>query len=158
MSKGFAKQVGAWAKDIPEALEVVYKESLQRLSHAADDRLGEQLRSEQDKRKKAITNFLRSSAVMRINQPLGDVTEPAKGGAYSPAEFDSTLASVKFGDSVTFGFTAVYAMRYHFGFSGVDSLGRNINQPARPFLQLEAQNWQKHVEAAAKEVKARLKL
>ena len=37
--------------------------------------------------------------------------------------------------TATVGFTMVYAPRIEFGFVGADSLGRNYNQAARPYLK-----------------------
>lgn len=37
--------------------------------------------------------------------------------------------------AVRIGSIVVYAARVEFGFSGADSLGRNYNQPAKPYLR-----------------------
>lgn len=57
-----------------------------------------------------------------------------KSGEFSGKTNGRKLNSAN-SQAVKVGTTVVYAPRVEFGFVGKDSLGRNINQPAKPFLR-----------------------
>ena len=93
------------------------------------------------------TGFLVNSTELRING--GSV---AQGGGGAPADFAAGLAGFNAGDEAEAVFTAPYARRINYGFSGTDSLGRAYNQAGRLFVQTALSHWQQNVDRAAAEV------
>ena len=49
--------------------------------------------------------------------------------------------NAEIGDTLGFGFQAVYAPRMEFGFVGQDSLGRNYNMAGNYFVQGAVDQW-----------------
>ena len=78
---------------------------------------------------------------------------PSVGGV--PLEV--ALLKVEIGDTVYAGWTAEYAMRMEYGFSGPDSLGRVYSQAGYGFLRSAVQNWPQHVAAATKKAQEKIR-
>lgn len=56
-------------------------------------------------------------------------------------EYEVTIMNVDYGDTLGFGFQAVYAPRQEYGFVGEDSLGRNYNQSGAYFVARAVEMW-----------------
>jgi hypothetical protein len=106
------------------------------------------------------TGFLRRSVRATIGEPqFTTIDAPKDGGSLSgasPAEVVMTIANAGLNDTMSFVWTASYAMRMEWGFVGTDSLGRNYNQSGYRFVGLAAQQWPQIVERKAAELQARL--
>lgn len=85
------------------------------------------------------TGFLRASLCASTSGM------PSAGGV--PLEV--ALLSLDVGGTVYAGWTAVYAMRMEYGFSGEDSLGRTYRQQGYGFLRASVQRWPEYVADAA---------
>lgn len=87
-----------------------------------------------------VTSFLRNSFASALNStPRGMTTAPE---GYRKTEFDmqpiaATLLQMRIGDSVTLGWTAVYARKMEYRYA---------------FNRTAVQNWQQYVNAAARKV------
>lgn len=105
------------------------------------------------------TSFLQNSlqgsatAMPTIDAAHNGEQPPMYGNA---AQIEALIAGMKLGDTLHFGFTAVYAMRQNYGFTGTDSLGRNYNQQGRFFVELALQQWPQLVENNQRRLGAQL--
>lgn len=63
------------------------------------------------------------------------------------------INGMELGDVLTFEWTADYAARIEFGFTGTDSLGRNYDVPGRFFVGTNAAKFPQFVDARAAEVR-----
>lgn len=91
------------------------------------------------------TSFLQnslavSSAAIPSIDPSHDASQPPMTG--NAAAIQAAIADMQLGDTLHFGFTAVYALRQNYGFTGWDSLGRYYNQAGNLFVEKAVQNWQ----------------
>jgi len=127
----FAAVVDDWALQLRSRLLAIYKESIQRTVDLAQQYAPYK------------TGFLRASvrASIGTGNPTGEVA--------------STIAQLKLGDSITIGWTAVYARRIEYGFVGLDSLGRYYNQAGQRFVGRAVMQWQVTVDAVVAEAKTR---
>lgn len=87
------------------------------------------------------TGKLRGSWNLSMKQPVA-VSEPklerGTEGSADPetlARFESSLGQFRLGDIAYFSNSAPYVLRLEFGFTGIDSLGRNYDQGPRPFIR-----------------------
>ena len=146
----FQKQVDDWTKKSDARLQAVFQESTQDLIDIA------QKPKAKGGNMPVLDGFLRNSGVAALNSvPTGPSRAP-KG--YRDTDWDASasaivIASANIGDRVVFGWTAEYARRMEYGFSGKDSLGRTYNQKGNGFMRLAAQKWQFIVKNAATRVR-----
>ncbi|WP_165402885.1 hypothetical protein [Pseudoxanthomonas winnipegensis] len=124
MASKFGDQVKALTEKYKLRQEVVFRESAQQVLAKANTAEG------QGGRLPVKTGFLRGSVAAS--------KEGMPAGANDPALVFSTL---KIGEQVYAGWTAVYAMRMECGFQGTDSLGRTYDQAGKGFLRAAVQNW-----------------
>jgi hypothetical protein len=104
------------------------------------------------------TGFLRKSLLATLNQPSNKVTfkdENVNAYTYNSAQVTMVIVAAKIGDTIYAVYTAAYAARMEYGFSGVDSLGRKYNQVGRGFVRLAAQRWQQVVDQVVQTERAR---
>lgn len=137
----FSAQVDAFVAQTEQRTTAVFKASAQDVIADAQTPKGK------GGRMPVVTSFLRNSHVSGLN------------GSTSLSGSDSyvlTIAQAKLGDAITGGWTAAYAMRIEFGYTGTDSLGRSFNQAPQFFLRGAAQKWQQFVNANAAKLKARI--
>ena len=71
-------------------------------------------------------------------------------GAPGPDSYTLTIAQMDLGDAAKFSWTAEYARRRHYGFKGVDSLGRTFDETGTLWRDKAAQKWQSTVAMVAK--------
>ena len=139
MAKGdFADQVKAITEKAKARQAAIFKGSAARVYERAS------LPKAQGGRMPVDTGFLRNSGKASLEGvPTSESLDP-------PLAF----AKMKVGDTVTVGWTAVYALRMEHGFVGEDSLGRKYAQQGNAFLMTQVQNWSFIVAEVTKEVEA----
>lgn len=104
------------------------------------------------------TSFLQNSLIGVPGKTSIPKTATGEGGPQTgnAAAVESLIANWQMGESMTFGFIAVYAARQNYGFTGTDSLGRNYNQPGRYFVELAVQQWPQIVENSQRRLAAQM--
>jgi len=73
-------------------------------------------------------------------------------GTEGVASYTVAIGAYEVGDTLTFAWTAPYALRMELGFTGEDSKGRTYNQAGRHFVGANARKFPEFVSARAKEV------
>lgn len=136
----FAAQLDKWANQTSRDLELIFKESAQELFSKAQTPVAQGGNMPVD------TGFLRNSFVSGLN---------GSTSLTGPDAYVAAIAGAKLGDVVFGGWTAKYAARIEFGFSGQDSLGRTYNQDGRGFARKAAMEWQQIVQRNAAKVRAK---
>lgn len=140
MVSKFAAQIDTWANQTSRDLELIFKESAQELFSKAQTPVAQGGNMPVD------TGFLRNSFVAGLN---------GSTSLTGPDAYVAAIAGAKLGDVVFGGWTAKYAARIEFGFSGQDSLGRTYNQDGRGFARKAAMEWQQIVQRNAAKVRAK---
>lgn len=132
----FAATVGDWAHKVPDALELVFKESAQELVGHLNALVP------------VATGFLRASLMASTTaMPLIRQTDGQVPGDLG--EIVLVIAGADLGDTLYLGYTASYAAFVHYGANG---------RPGRPWVDMVAQRWLSIVAAKSAEVKSRLGL
>lgn len=135
-TKSFSAEVDAWVKETKERIEAVRKTAAQSVFEEVVT--GPAMRVD--------TGFLRASFTATLNQPLAIDPKkvPPKGAGKNsfPAQ-DYTLAinGAKLGDVIYGTFTAAYA---------------RPREHRDGFVRLAAQNWQQHVDRAARTIRGKV--
>ena len=140
MATKFEAQIDKWVNQTSKDLELIFKQSAQELFSKAQTPVAQGGNMPVD------TGFLRNSFVAGLNGSTS-----LKG----PDAYVAAIAGAKLGDVVFGGWTAKYAARIEFGFSGQDSLGRTYNQDGRGFARKAAMEWQQIVQRNAAKVRAK---
>lgn len=117
----------AWARATQERMNAVVRGSTQEVARIAQTPRAKGGRLPVD------TGFLRNS----FQSSLNGSTSLTGGDSYV-----MVAASMEAGDVAEFGWTAVYARRINYGFTGQDSKGRTYNQQGAHFLEGAAAEWQ----------------
>lgn len=138
-SRTFTAQVAAFADLTRKKMELVVKQSAQDVFEAA------QTPKASGGRMPVDSGFLRNSMVAGLNGS----TAMTGADAYVMA-----IAGMDLGDSVFGGWTAKYALRMEYGFTGTDALGRTYNQQGNFFALSAAQQWQAIVAQNAAKARA----
>jgi len=73
-------------------------------------------------------------------------------GTEGETSYTVALGSYDIGDTLTFAWTAPYALRMELGFTGEDSKGRTYNQAGRHFVGQNARRFPEFVAKRAREV------
>jgi len=127
MAQTFTAQVQRFADLTKSKMEAVVKKSAERVFEAA------QTPKVQGGSMPVDTGFLRNSFVAELNG--GGVTS-------GPDAYGLVIANYELGDAIFGGWTAEYAIRMEYGFSGEDALGRTYNQAGNFFALNAAMQWQ----------------
>jgi len=95
------------------------------------------------------TSFLQQS--LQASTESAPEIDPTHDGSQGPssanaAAIEAVIAGLEIGQTIYFGFTAVYALRQNYGFYGVDTLGRAYSQPGRYFVEHAMAKWPQIVE------------
>ena len=157
-SSTFVTEMTEWTLRYEAYSEAVFKDATQATvaemqkvgPNARDPSAGEGGRMPVD------LGFLRASLmastaampVMDKKAPEGRTPVP-----YSPDDVNLIIRNAEIGKPIFVGFTAVYARRVNYGFTGQDKLGREYNQEGRLFVEHAAEQWSELV--AKSEAKAR---
>lgn len=151
----FAAQVSGWVNGVKGASEAILKQSAQELINEA------QTPRAQGGRMRVDTGFLRAS-LMASTTAMPQIDPTAKplgeGETYTPGDtvIEAVIAGAELGETIYIGYTAAYALRREFGFTGFDSLNRYYNEPGDAFVRTAAQNWPEIVRRVEKQLSARL--
>ena len=152
--KSFSAQVSEWVKETKERQIAVRNEAAQRVIAIMQTPVGQGGNLPFD------TGFLRASLMAVIGNANFELKANPESGAavpYDAGQISLIIAKAKLSDTVEAVYTAKYARRMEYGFSGKDSLGRTYNQTGRRFVALAAQQWPRIVSEVATEAKARAK-
>lgn len=139
----FIADMQRWVGQDKNRLEKLGRQTVQELAIRTQDNTGPPVGPN------IITAFLISSWQPSINAAP---PEPANGGRMPPGftgtmnkdtemELSMMIATMKPGDVFFYVNNAIYAPRQNWGFSGVDSLGRNVHQQGRFFLEKTLAQW-----------------
>lgn len=138
MAKSFAESVTNWVRQSEARMTAVFQESAQEVIYEA------QRPKSRGGNMPVKDGFLRNSGQATLNQPLTTVTEKPEGYAgtdWSADEVVLVINRATLKDTIYFTWTAAYAARMEYGFTGKDSLGRQYNQAGNGFLRLAVQQW-----------------
>jgi hypothetical protein len=149
-TKSFSAQIGEITDKIAKNMDLIAKDAIQTTFHA----MTEVQPSVEDTggtfavgKVPVKTGYLVGTAFCAVN---GEQTAAGNVGSKTPPDFSMGVAGMRVGDVVVGAFTAPYARRIEYGFSGTDSLGRTYNQAGRFFVRQAAQGWEANVKAAAR--------
>ena len=149
-SKRFSAQVRSWSDKALRNADLVVKSSAQDVFEIATQRqpsATETGGSFQIGRVPVDTGFLVGTAELRVDGGVSRGT--VAGKASTPPDFAVGLEGMKMGDRVELVFTAPYARRIEYGFTGTDADGRTYNQAGRLFVSTAVASWQSVVDANA---------
>lgn len=157
----FDAQVDDWVRKTEARMLAVFRESAQRIILEMQ-KVGPSVKNPGGGAGGAMpvdTGFLRASLMTTLNNP--DTTVKFKDdaiGAYvwQEGSVQLVILAARIGDSIYAVYTASYARRMEYGFSGTDSLGRTYNQSGYGFVRLAAQKWKQVVEEVVRDAKARV--
>lgn len=146
--KSFSASVSDWVRQSERRVNAVFKQSAQ------DVILEVKAKTPVD------TGFLRAGLMVSTSaMPMidRDANNPeGRTVADTDAQIALVIAGAQPGQTIYAGFTAAYARRIEYGFSGQDSLGRTYNQEGAGMVKLAAQNWPTIVARNAALAKARV--
>lgn len=134
MVETFSAQIKDWAGRTSRNMELLFKASAQDVYSIAQTPVAQGGNMPVD------TGFLRNSFVSGLN---------GSTALSGPDAYMLAIAGAKLGDVIFGGWTAKYAARMEFGFSGADSLGRVYNQEGRGFARKAAMQWPRIVQTNA---------
>lgn len=135
----FSEQVTAWVRKSDARMTAAFRESIQDLVEEAQEPVGS------GGNMPVISSFLRNSGDAALNKlPVGESIKPKD---YVPKSWDIQAAllvinKATLGDTVFFGWTAVYAPYV---------------ENNRGFVRLAAQNWPQIVNRAARRLEQRVR-
>lgn len=147
MATNFSATVGEWAKKTQKRLDVVVQE-------ATKDMIIDASRTTT-----GITrggDYKRGYVPRDLGNLAGSLVSSLNGGGVTTGEtsYTAVIEGMKAGDTAFFGWTAEYALRLHYGFSGEDSLGRSYDQSGWYWVTDAVVNWQDYVDGAVRKAKA----
>lgn len=125
--------MAAWTEKQKRNVELIVRQSIQDLSELA------QRPKAQGGRMPVDTGFLRNSFTAE--------------GLRGPDAYIAAVGSFQIGATFEAGWTAEYARRMEYGFSGADSLGRIYNVPGNFYMQSALASWQAINDANAAKVR-----
>lgn len=132
----FSAVVGDWCRKVPEAYDVIFRESAQELVEQLNTLVP------------VATGFLRASLVASISaMPMIRAADGQVPGDLG--EIVLVIAGLEAGDTLYLGYTASYGPYVAFGANG---------RPGRPWVDMAAQRWPSIVNEVAARVKQRLGL
>lgn len=158
--RSFSASIEAFAKRSLEDIEFIFKEAAQRVIEEMQ-RVGPSVARPgggAGGRMPVDLGFLRASLVATLNQPTTGLTVPSsdvQSYRYDEGQVSLVILAARLGDSIYAVYTAAYARRMEYGFTGKDSLGRDYDQGGYGFVRLAAQQWQDIVGAVVREAKQR---
>jgi hypothetical protein len=150
----FAAEISEWVTEVKAYHEAVFHESAQRVTDLMNTPRGQGGNLPVD------TGYLwHSLQASNSEMPkINPEAQPAKAAsyAYSSGPIELVINGTELGQAIYLGYTAAYAARINYGFTGQDSLGRNYSQRGAMFVELAAQKWQSIVTQVEGELAARL--
>ncbi len=129
-SLDFSAHVSEQLRKLDDAVEAVFRASVQELIELAQSYCP------------VDTSYLVNSMEMSLTEmPQVDPEKRGDGGEVEQATISASIIGDGFGATVYVGWTAAYAARIEFGFTGEDSLGRTFKQPAQGFVRRAVEEW-----------------
>lgn len=149
MAKLRMADMGAWVNEKKSRQRAVLLGSIQELTRLTN------LTRAKGGRMPVVTGTLRGSFVNSANGAEMGTADPAIYGLMSA----QAIGDGDF-ETVTFGWTAIYALRVNSGFFGEDSLGRTYNQNGAHYVEFGTDQWKRIVakEAAKAEASVRSRM
>lgn len=142
MTKTFAAQIQDFADLTKRNMRHVAVEAIQDVMEAAQTpQLGIT---------KGATSFVEGKIPVAEADLINSLS--VDGGEASSDAYVTALAGYELGDNMRFTWTAEYAMRMEVGFTGIDELGREYNQPGRHYVGANAARFEEFVLLRAAEV------
>lgn len=129
----FAAQIDGLVKKTERNMTAVFREASKRVIQQAQDNVP------------VDTGFLRSSLQVAINQPVPPAIRP-QGAPVPGPNISAVIAGASLGDTITAGYTAVYAPFVEYGTSRMSP---------RRFVGRAVANWQGIVNRTVADVNAR---
>ena len=148
MTQTFTAQVKEWTERQARNMDLIAKDAIQTTFHAMTEvqpSVKDTGGSYEIGKVPVDTGYLIGTAFLAIN---GADTATGNVASKTPPDFAMGLAGMEIGDVAMAAFTAPYARRLEYGFTGEDSKGRTYNQEGRFFVRQAAQGWQEAVNAA----------
>lgn len=145
--KSFSAQIDGWVRKSEKRMTAIVKQSAQTVA------------LEVKAKTPVDTGFLRATFVASTaGMPSIDRDTKSDGGSKedNDSQIALVIAGATIGQTIYFGFTAAYALRIEYGFSGEDSLGRSYSQEGVGMVRLAAQQWPTIVRRVTMEAKARI--
>lgn len=158
--RSFSAQIDEWVAATEVRMLAVFRESAQRVI-AEMQKVGPSVANPDGGvggNMPVDTGFLRASLLATLNSPATEMTfkdSDVEVYTWQEGQVQLVILGAKIGDVIYAVYTASYARRMEYGFSGTDSLGREYNQEGYGFVRLASQKWQDIVSAVAAEAKAR---
>lgn len=138
----FSDIVNDWCKATPQRVEEVYQTALGLLA----DELGT-TESNGGKVPHLTGNLIQSLLASSSPIAMG-----SGGDKYAGSDPGAVIAQSDTSTPIFFGYQANYAHRLNYGFIGQDSLGRNVNQAGRRFVEYAVSMWPVMVKLANESV------
>ncbi|WOC14978.1 hypothetical protein [Pseudochrobactrum sp. MP213Fo] len=126
----FTTQVNAWCDLVLRRYLVVLRTATQFMVEAVQDDTP------------VISGILKASMAVTLNDPI-----PMDQDAATP-DMNVALGSVAIGDTLYATYTAEYAARIEYGYTGSDRLGREYDQKGHGMIQHNLDKWQDYVDLA----------
>lgn len=147
----FGAAVAGWVHDVQGLAEDIFKESVEELVNTASETIPQGGNLPID------TGALRASVLLSTTaMPMVRESEDGASTTLNPSQIETVLEGVVLGDTVFVGWTAAYAYRIEFGFTGVDSLGRYYESRPYGYVRRAAQDWQEIVNRSARRASAKI--
>lgn len=149
--KSFSAAVDDWVKKSQLRMEIVFKESTQRII-AEMQKVGPSKKNPgggAGGHMPVDLGYLRASLTASLNANEAGITVPpddAQTFSYKDNNVAMTILSAKLGDTIYAVYTAIYANRMEYGFGSFPGYG---------FVRLAAQKWDTVVEQVVAEAKLR---
>lgn len=140
MTQTFAASIEAWSEKAIRNAELVVKGS------AAD--VSEIMTRRQPSVADTGGTFAEGRVPVDTGELIGSVVveiagvRTAQGSKGQPPDFTAGILSMELGQDIVVAFTAPYARRLEYGFSGTDSLGRTYSTQGRFFVRDAIQQWE----------------
>ncbi|MGX1096518.1 HK97 gp10 family phage protein [Amorphus sp. MBR-141] len=157
MATSFAASVADWVHETEGALEAIWRESANEMIKELD------VTKEQGGNVPIVTGFLRASLLASTSMmpEINPAAKPPKGageGSFgsNASNIEAVIAGAEFGQTLFVGYTAAYAARMEFGFTGSDALGRYYSQPGNLFVTRAVQRWPAVVNRVSQRLSARI--
>ena len=157
MTTSFAASVADWVHEVEGANEAIWRESVQELAHELD------VTVPQGGNVPIDTGFLRASlmastAMMPVIEATSRPPSSAGPGSYGPSagQVEAVIAGADLGETIYLGYTAAYALRQNYGFTGADPLGRHHSPSGHLFVERAAQKWPTIVDRVSQRLSAKL--
>ena len=137
VSRGFSNAVNKWTKETLERSEEAFQIGSLDFFIAMRDATP------------IDTGFLRSSLKAGKNGSIAAGPPNQYGSVSNDTAALDVFGQLKLGDKITLAYSATYALRQNYGFTGMDSLGRQYNQAGKFWVEAIGSKYVSIMRAAA---------